>query len=307
MFLAGADGRTPELRAPSIKGAMRFWWRACNGHLGVESEVRKEDKKTILVSAGLRDQEISIFGGTGGTQGERRSSFSIMVSPEDIQFGQKKLVPHKERTFTSGCILPESTFQVKLLIPEDYSVRTIVHGREEDIFNRSKLIALFQLFAALGGVGKRVRRGMGSFVIMSATSSIDELFSLQEINDLKNIHQALSVLSPYFILKEENGVVYHQYSGRMEKYPWIQKIQLGENSNSFLKDLSQLTHDFKQEFGRKYEANMGHASRGRFASPLFFSVLSEDKVAVTTLNTIPNRDNHLIDLNLQAEFKEQIL
>jgi len=33
MFLAGADGVTPELRAPSIKGAMRFWWRACNGHL----------------------------------------------------------------------------------------------------------------------------------------------------------------------------------------------------------------------------------------------------------------------------------
>ncbi|OPX29474.1 MAG: type III-B CRISPR module RAMP protein Cmr1 [Candidatus Omnitrophica bacterium 4484_171] len=33
MFLAGADGRTPELRPPSIKGAMRFWWRAMNGHL----------------------------------------------------------------------------------------------------------------------------------------------------------------------------------------------------------------------------------------------------------------------------------
>lgn len=24
MFLAGADGKTPELRAPSIKGAIRF-------------------------------------------------------------------------------------------------------------------------------------------------------------------------------------------------------------------------------------------------------------------------------------------
>ena len=33
MFLRGADGRTPELRAPSIKGAMRYWWRAINGHL----------------------------------------------------------------------------------------------------------------------------------------------------------------------------------------------------------------------------------------------------------------------------------
>ncbi len=28
LFLAGADGQTPELRPPSIKGMMRFWWRA---------------------------------------------------------------------------------------------------------------------------------------------------------------------------------------------------------------------------------------------------------------------------------------
>ncbi len=30
MFLARADGKTPELRPPSIKGLMRFWWRAMN-------------------------------------------------------------------------------------------------------------------------------------------------------------------------------------------------------------------------------------------------------------------------------------
>lgn len=307
MFLAGADGQTPELRAPSIKGAMRFWWRAVNGHLGVESEVKKEDKKTILDSAGLRDQEISIFGGTGGKQGERRSSFSIVVLPGDVQLGQEKLVPHKERKFTPRCILPESTFQVKLIIPEDYNVRTIVHGSEKEVFNRSKLIALFQLFVALGGIGRRVRRGMGSFVITSATSSSDKQFSLSGIDSLKDIHSLLSVLSSHFVFNEERALVYHQYSGRMDEYPWIQKIQIGENRDGFLQKLSQLTHDFKQEFGKKYEANMGHAFRGRFASPLFFSVLSEDKVVVTTLNTIPNRDNHLIDLNLQAEFKAKIL
>ncbi|WP_345894648.1 type III-B CRISPR module RAMP protein Cmr1 [Phaeodactylibacter xiamenensis] len=44
MFLAGADGQTPELRAPSIKGAMRFWWRALNGHLGVEEMSCKHKK-----------------------------------------------------------------------------------------------------------------------------------------------------------------------------------------------------------------------------------------------------------------------
>ncbi len=49
MFLAGADGTTPELRAPSIKGALRFWWRAMNGHLSLEE---------------LRKQESDLFGNT---------------------------------------------------------------------------------------------------------------------------------------------------------------------------------------------------------------------------------------------------
>jgi CRISPR-associated protein Cmr1 len=307
MFLAGADGQTPELRAPSIKGAMRFWWRALNGHLGVESKVKREGIVTTLISAGLRDQEISIFGGTGGTEGERKSSFSIVAIPENIQLGEEKLVPHKERTFKPKCILPESTFQVKLMIPEDYAVRTKVHGSEGEIFNRTKLIALFQVFAALGGLGKRVRRGMGSFVITSAASSADAQFSLSGMNSLADIHRVLSTLSPYFVYNEERALLYHQYSGRMDKYTWIQKVQTGENRESFLRELSQLTHDFKHENSRKYEANMGHAFRGRFASPVYFSVLSDEKIVVTTLNTIPSRDNHLIDLNLQSKFKDQIL
>ncbi|MBK9462163.1 MAG: type III-B CRISPR module RAMP protein Cmr1 [Sphingobacteriales bacterium] len=35
MFLSGANQDVPELRPPSIKGALRFWWRAMNGHLSL--------------------------------------------------------------------------------------------------------------------------------------------------------------------------------------------------------------------------------------------------------------------------------
>ncbi len=46
MFLAGADGKTPELRPPSIKGLMRFWWRAMNGHLPLNNLKSFTAKKT---------------------------------------------------------------------------------------------------------------------------------------------------------------------------------------------------------------------------------------------------------------------
>lgn len=66
MFLAGADGQTPELRAASIKGALRFWWRACHGHLKLDSEVwRNPDKNkrddVRLAFPGLRGQETAIL------------------------------------------------------------------------------------------------------------------------------------------------------------------------------------------------------------------------------------------------------
>ncbi len=62
MFLSGADGRTPELRPPSIKGMMRFWWRALHGHLAIEK---------------LKEKEAEIFGASDEKIG--RSKFSIQV------------------------------------------------------------------------------------------------------------------------------------------------------------------------------------------------------------------------------------
>ncbi len=65
MFLAGADGKTPELRPPSIKGLMRFWWRAMNGHLPLE-ELKKEEGKIF----GTSDEKIG------------RSKFNIRIKKQ---------------------------------------------------------------------------------------------------------------------------------------------------------------------------------------------------------------------------------
>jgi CRISPR-associated protein Cmr1 len=63
MFLSGADGQKPELRPPSIKGALRFWWRAMNGG----------NWET------LKNQEDRIFGST------KEALFSIQLGKEDFK------------------------------------------------------------------------------------------------------------------------------------------------------------------------------------------------------------------------------
>jgi len=64
MFMYGADGKTtPELRPASIKGVMRFWWRAICGNSNIQE---------------LKDIESKFFGST-----KRRSKVNIRIS--DIQ------------------------------------------------------------------------------------------------------------------------------------------------------------------------------------------------------------------------------
>ena len=42
MFLGGADPTKAELRVPSIKAAMRFWWRALYDGNDIENMAKKE-------------------------------------------------------------------------------------------------------------------------------------------------------------------------------------------------------------------------------------------------------------------------
>ncbi|MEO0284585.1 MAG: type III-B CRISPR module RAMP protein Cmr1, partial [candidate division WOR-3 bacterium] len=70
MFMAGGDGRTPELRPSEFKGMMRWWWRA----IRAEEDIKK-----------LREEECKIFGGTG--EGMGKSKIKITVRPERISYG----------------------------------------------------------------------------------------------------------------------------------------------------------------------------------------------------------------------------
>ena len=70
MFMAGADGKTPELRSSEFKGMMRWWWRA----IKADDDIGK-----------LRKEEAEIFGGTG--EGEGKSKVRVIVKPGSIDIG----------------------------------------------------------------------------------------------------------------------------------------------------------------------------------------------------------------------------
>jgi len=167
MFLAGADGQTPELRAPSIKGAMRFWWRAMNGHLPLNELKAKEDE---------------IFGGTDGKsniliQCPREKNFLKEWNPKE-----NHQLPKHEGNYRYSRNIPVNILQYLAYGVYDYrkgftsgffsvnqkfDIRVKFRSRD----NLDEVVNAFVLLAYVGGLGSKSRNGYGKLAIIEAIDS----------------------------------------------------------------------------------------------------------------------------------------
>ncbi|HWQ41877.1 MAG TPA: type III-B CRISPR module RAMP protein Cmr1 [Desulfosporosinus sp.] len=157
MFLAGADVSKAELRPPSIKGALRFWWRALNGHLPLVD---------------LQQHESAIFGG-GGDKAVR-SALSLRVKYPQRLNTSYGLPKNESKTITYGA----RNINVDLLkylaygahdrpfinINESFSV---IFQYDNKIDLKSHILLPFYLVSIFGGLGARNRNGFGCFRIKS--------------------------------------------------------------------------------------------------------------------------------------------
>ncbi len=289
LFLGGANGDVPELRAPSIKGGMRYWWRAMHANLPM---------------AEMRKREARIFG--GASPGQRSK---VLIRIPDAGEGHSRvsapLVPHKD-FMRKDAIEPGEQFTVQLsLMP---SLPLYEHSKLEPI---EQLERHFILTCLLGGFGKRVRRGMGSVGAVSIRRGDEPTADYQMPDSLKAIHELLSGLAPkYFELGDK--AVFSRFV-KADKYPYIREIHLGrgENREDLLLRISNATHQFKEKNDRKvYEASMGHAFKGRFASPVYISTVESNGElypVITKLYTHPDyyhKDG--VDLKLQSQFIDAV-
>ncbi|MBS3947636.1 MAG: type III-B CRISPR module RAMP protein Cmr1 [Dethiobacter sp.] len=75
MFLGSADsGGEPELRAPSVRGALRYWLRALAGGIRWADDINVRETNLEKV----KQEERTLFGST-----DRRSPVSVLVIPEE--------------------------------------------------------------------------------------------------------------------------------------------------------------------------------------------------------------------------------
>ncbi len=268
MFLAGADGRTPELRSPSIKGMMRFWWRALHGHLAIED---------------LKEEEAKVFGASDERIG--RSKFKIQMLGKSLDIGEYSPVPHTDK------------FKFKGISPNQKILIILSSQFDRNIDEYSDILKISFL---LGGVGKRARRGFGSIKILNVNG--------QPYNtdfNLENILKLINNIVPNKYALDRNKIVLKEKNDR--EYPFLREILLGNEYPSWkelVETVGQASHDCKDNSLGFVMRNKRLASP-IYVSVLKISE-KEYRPILSTLNTVVE-DGRKMDLKMQKAFKEAIL
>ncbi len=166
LFCAGADPNRPELRLPSFKGVLRFWWRALawskyHGNL-----------KEIQV------QEDRLFGSAGGGQSRVSLRLKSMNQPQPVPAGKvltisqnsKRKVGEGARYLGYGVMgaFGDKAGRLEracLSAPFDFTVQ--IRGRNLDKTQLDDLTLALVALGTLGGMGSKSRKGYGSLSICS--------------------------------------------------------------------------------------------------------------------------------------------
>jgi len=158
LVIAGADNRNPVLcaeglRVPSLRGVMRWWFRAMMGGIvGCDASDRYE---------ALRAAETAVFGAT-----ERKSCFRLLSSSPTIARGSDNayLCMNDCRSRASGAGKDYDKIKRSCLPPgTTVTLRMTATNRDSKSFCLA--MSSLWLLSTLGGVGGRNRRGFGSIAL----------------------------------------------------------------------------------------------------------------------------------------------
>lgn len=174
MFLGGADNQPDGIRPPSIKGALRFWWRALNwGRFRMECEGDSNPNRKALQK--LHTKEAHLFGAAADEESGGQGVFLLRVrSPQIMEQDPPAAERNGGEDYLRGrglkgrkCLPAGREFTISLLFRP-------ARKREDAASDRASVIQAVKAFGLLGGLGSRARRGCGSVAMLSLQGAQEE-------------------------------------------------------------------------------------------------------------------------------------
>jgi CRISPR-associated protein Cmr1 len=205
MFLHGADTACAELRVPSLKGILRFWWRATSG---IE-EIRK-----------LKEEEGKLFGDTSSkatTIIRIEHTGKITVNKDFKQRGATFKV-HNRPVFILDYLAygmhtnvkgKKNNVDQKEHIPPGSCFKLLIECEEK---NADQVLRALAWMICYGGIGARNRNGFGSVFTKIAKPEVSNASEPANFSALSNHSQlfSFSKLKTWHEAHSEIGLAYHQ-------------------------------------------------------------------------------------------------
>jgi CRISPR-associated protein Cmr1 len=210
MFLSGADMDIPELRPPSIKGALRFWTRAIC--------LRWPFDNGSASHRNLLSRDEALFGGV--TTGVQRSLVSVSIRHNSFQE-----LTGRELNLQSGgkylwySLIVDGYQQDRKGIAASEPFAVTLQSKDEIALK--KAVAAFWMLTYFGSLGTRARRGTGSFeVVCTEGYSLPEGVSFSPGSDIKSfLFSGIQSVYRIFDISRENRSVEYSTLGRV----WVSK------------------------------------------------------------------------------------
>jgi len=290
MFLYGAKTQEPELRPPSIKGLMRFWWRAVNSSL----DIKENDEEKIKV---LKEEESNLFGNSDETVG--KSKVIVRVKHPELQTLKKKYSQQGISYLLYSVTLLNGG---KDFIKEEFTFFVTLSSHSNNIKDLIESAKSFIYLSLFGGLGSRTRRGAGSFMIKNinfekSELNDDEKTNLNQLYDMNNVKDKESL---EIKLKETN--VLNKIAN---------KLYIFEPQNSWEEALETIGAKFKNfrdsHNGMVYETPIFGIPIRHKTGDVFTAKNKEDKIERRPSTLIfkvikANKKFYPIIINLKGEF-----
>jgi len=174
MFLGGADQQAEDIRPSSVKGMLRFWWRALNWSRlrGVAGET-----DTSALSK-LHDEEARLFGSAANDGKGGQGVFLLSVQTQNKQIGKPAIPQFSSLHYMAGqgvVFQKDASKDRNALLSGEFTVKLRFRDTTNE-HQRSSVVEALRVFGLLGGMGARGRRGFGSIALLEingvATASL---------------------------------------------------------------------------------------------------------------------------------------
>ena len=173
LFCGGASTLTAELRLPSFKGVLRFWWRAlawsrCEGDL---ANIQWQEALLFGSASGGQARVLMRLGSVGRLDPISKDTVLTEVRGEirPVGMGARYLGYGLMAAFPSAKTNTQAgqLSRAALRAPLDVQVQLRARGLDDDL--RDSLLHALIALGTMGGLGSRSRKGYGSLALQSLT------------------------------------------------------------------------------------------------------------------------------------------